>query len=322
MNYARFVEQRRPVWDEFDAALATAREHVRRVGHAELERLGLLYRQVLHDHALAGARFPGTGAARRLSGLALDGTHFLHRERGRGVRGPVHFLLRVFPAAFRRQAHLLAVVVPLFLVAVLAGLVLTAVRPEVAGVFLGPDALAGLEEGRLWTESLTSSVPPTVSGSGIATNNMTVALTGWAGGALAGLGSFYVVLLNGFMLGAVIAVTAHFSLAGELLAFVAAHGPLELTLIMVTAAAGLSVGRALVVAEDRPRRDVLRDAGRDSLLVVLGCLPWFVVLAVVEAVVSPAVAVPTGLKAALGLALETLFLLVATNPFTTGAGHE
>ena len=45
---------------------------------------------------------------------------------------------------------------------------------------------------------------------------------------------------------------------------------------------GLSIGRALVTAGDRPRGEALRLAAADSLLVMGGCLPWFVVLAAVE----------------------------------------
>jgi ABC-type maltose transport system permease subunit len=53
--------------------------------------------------------------------------------------------------------------------------------------------------------SLVSTVPPAVSSSGIATNNMSVAMAGWAGGAALGLGALYVILLNGFLLGLILA---------------------------------------------------------------------------------------------------------------------
>jgi len=157
-------------------------------------------------------------------------------------------------------------------------------------------------------------VPPAISSSGIATNNMTVALTGWAGGALLGLGSLYVILLNGFMLGAVLATTVHYGLAGRMLEFVSAHGPLEVTLILVTAAGGLSLGQSLVAAEDRPRREIVRRKSRGALVLLLGCLPWFLVLGIVEAVVSPAPEVAPPLKIALGVGLLGAFLTLAWRP--------
>ena len=64
-----------------------------------------------------------------------------------------------------------------------------------------------------------------LSSSGIATNNLSVALTAWSGGMLAGLVPLYVVLLNGLMLGAILGVTLHYSMAGALLEFVCRPRP-------------------------------------------------------------------------------------------------
>ncbi|MBW8873423.1 MAG: stage II sporulation protein M [Acidobacteria bacterium] len=317
MDYARFVRLRRPVWEAFEAQLADIRDvrgRLRRAGYGTLEDMALRYRQVLHDHALAGARFPGTAAARRLQSLALEGTRRLTGEGRQRPAGLRTFFNRTFPSAFQRQLGLLGIVVALFLLAAVWGLTMAALRPEIGFAFLGPEAIRGLEEGQLWTSSLVTTVPPALSSSGIATNNLTVALTAWSGGVLAGLVPLYVVLLNGLMLGAILGVTLHYSMAGELLRFISAHGMLELTLILVSATAGLSLGRALVAAGDRPRAQAAREAGRDSLAVLLGCLPWFVVLALVEVFVSPSPEVPAGVKLILGLALEGAFLALALRP--------
>ena len=310
MDYARFVQARRPVWDAFERQLAAAGQGLERLSHRDLEDLALRYRQVLHDHALAAARYPGTAAAQRLADLALEGTRRLTRQSG-GRTSLVGFLTATFPAAFRRQLPLLGVAAGLFAAAALAGLLAGTAQPGLAVAVLGPEAVTGLAQGHLWTESLTTVVPPSVSGAAIATNNISVALLAWSGGALAGFLSLWIVLLNGVLLGLVFAVTGHYSMAGELGEFVAAHGPLEITLILVAAAAGLALGRALVAASDRPRAVELREAARDALVVLLGSLPWFLLLGAVEATVSPSPHVPLPLKVALGLGLETVYLVLA-----------
>jgi uncharacterized membrane protein SpoIIM required for sporulation len=315
MNYERFVRQRKPLWDEFEARLKLLLEDERRLAHGELETLAFRYRQVLHDHAHARARFPGTGAARRLKDLALAGTRALQWERPTQRPSLRGFFSRTFPLAFRRHLPYVGVTSALFFTAFLVGATFSWLQLGVGTALLGERAVEGLRQGRLWTESLTTTVPPGVSSSAIATNNMSVALTGWAGGALFGLGSLYVVLFNGFMLGAVLAATSHYGLTGELLEFVAAHGPLEITLILVTAGGGLALGRALVAADDRPRRESAAEAARHALVLLVGCLPWFVVLGLVEGFLSPAPALPPILKAALGVALLGLFLVLAWNPF-------
>jgi uncharacterized membrane protein SpoIIM required for sporulation len=317
MDYARFLRLRRPVWDDFERQLESSRRD-KGLSHADLEAMALRYRQVLHDHALADARYPGTAAAQRLRVLALRGTHRLTRDprEGAGIR---HFFTHTFPRAFRAQLGMTGIATALFLFATFWGLAVAANRPSLGLAFLGPEAIQGLEEGRMWTESLVSTVPPSISSSAIATNNISVALTAWSGGILAGIVPLYVVLLNGMMLGSILGITMRYSMAGEFLEFISAHGPLEISLILVSAAAGLSIGRALIAAGDRPRSLALRDAGRDALAVLLGCVPWFVVLALVEVFVSPSPDLPTALKVVLGLSLEVLFLLMAVQPFSRNA---
>jgi uncharacterized membrane protein SpoIIM required for sporulation len=310
MDYARFVRTHSARWTQFERNLQAAARGARPT-YQDLEDLAVGYRQILHDYAVARTRFGETGAALRLRGLTLEATHFLHEERSEGGTGIWSFFTRRFPQAFREHVPFILTAFALFAAAGFFGLTLTVAQPAVGLSFLGPAAVEGMKEGRLWTESLVSSVPPALSSSGIATNNMGVAITGWAGGALFGVGALYVVLLNGFMLGAIVAATWQFSLAGDLLAFVSAHGPLEITLILVTAGGGLNLGHALVAATDRPRRFVVEERSRSALVLLLGCLPWFIVLGIVEALLSPSPALSPSLKVAVGLSLEAAFLAVA-----------
>lgn len=317
MDYARFDELRRPACDELERRLEEARRNPREVTYESLEEIAFRYRQLLHDHALSGARYPGTSMDRRLRGLVLAATHFLQRDTGEDVPGPRRFLTRIFPDAIRRISPLIAAMTGLFVLTALFGFCLATVEPGLGTSFLSPDAIVELKRGRLWTKSVFGVMPGSVASSSIATNNLSVAITAWAGGVLAGLGAIYVVLMNGLMLGSVLATTARYSMAGPLFDFIAAHGPLELTLIVISAAAGLAVGKALVVADDRPRAELLAGASRDALAVLLGCLPWIVLLGFVEGYISPLdLGVPV--KAALGLTLESLFLTVAFNPFGRG----
>jgi uncharacterized membrane protein SpoIIM required for sporulation len=314
MDYQRFLRLRGPIWEAFEEGLARSRERSKRLPHDEVELQAFRYRQVLHDFALARSRFPGTRAAERLSRLALGGAYALQRDYDGGRFRILPFFSRTFPRAFRELSPHVGIAVAIFLIAALFGFFTATMQPGVGLTFLGPEAVEGLRRGHLWTETLSSILPPSVSSSAIATNNMSVAITGWAGGALFGAGALYVLLLNGLMLGAVFGITSHYSLSGALFEFVAAHGFLEITLILVTTGAGLSMGRALVEAGEVPRREALPRAARSALVVLLGSLPWFLILGFVEAFVSPSTSVPLASKLLLGLALEALFLVAALHP--------
>jgi uncharacterized membrane protein SpoIIM required for sporulation len=319
MDYGRFQRLRQPIWEDLERRLQAAERQP--PDHDGLEALALGYRQVLQDQALAGSRFPGTAVARRLKTLSLRAHRWLHQETQLTARGLVarfvRFWVRTFPLTFRQYLPLFTLSLGLLLLGTLMGLLLTTVRMEVAYVFLAPEVVAALKEQRIWTDSLREAPSPVI-GSMIAANNIKVALFGWVGGALAGIGSTYVLLLNGFLLGSVLSITMRFSMEHRLLDFISAHGPLELTLIVVTAGTGLAVGRALIAAGDEPRGEALRKAGWDAFLLFLGTVPWFLLLGLVESFLSPSPDLTSGLKVAIGAALLTAFLIVAWNPFLRG----
>lgn len=315
MDYQRFVELRQKACDEFADGLEIARSRPSALGYDDLEQLAVRYRKLLHDHALAASRFPGTAIDRRLRHLVLEGTHWLHRDTSEHLPRIGRFLRSTFPRAMARLRPQIAIVAGLFALACLFGFSLTLAEPALGAVFLNPQAIEDLRHGRLWTETIFAVTPGAVASTQIATNNMSVAMTGWAGGAFAGLGAFYVIFLNGLMLGSAVATTAHYSMTTPLMNFIAAHGPLEISMILITAAAGLGVGRALVVATDRPRAELLQEAGRDALVVLLGCLPWLLLLGFVEGYLSPSPELSLTSKALLGLLLEAAFVLVAWHPF-------
>src|SRR5207244_6613101 len=133
----------------FEAQLAAARGG-RALTYAELEALAVGYRQVLHDHALAAARYPATATAERLRALAVAGTHWLRDRRTRRSLSLTWFYGDVFPRAFRAHRPLLLAAAALFVSAALFGLFLATTEPAVGFALLGPQAIAGLREGRLW----------------------------------------------------------------------------------------------------------------------------------------------------------------------------
>lgn len=309
MNYPEWLEARRERWERLSQRLDLLERAPRRLSHSDLELLSISYRQALHDLALARERFAGTSAADQVQRLVLRANRLLYRGGYRERSGLLDFFRDTFPRAVRRHSTELAVAVTVFLVATLLGVSLTALDAGVGSIFLGAEQIEGLARGEIWTDRVAENSP--FFGGMIARNNTKVAVTAWAGGALLGLGSLFILSTNGLMLGSILILTAHYSMAPRLLEFIAAHGPLELTLIIFSSAAGLKLGRSILEASDVPLATRLTRAGRHSTQLVLGCLPFFLVLGFVESYVSPSPNVATMVKVATGLALEAAFLALA-----------
>jgi uncharacterized membrane protein SpoIIM required for sporulation len=89
--------------------------------------------------------------------------------------------------------------------------------------------------------------------------------------------------------------------------FVTAHGPFELTAIVLSAAAGMRLGFSLVDTKGYTRTASLRRARDQSVPTVCAAIIMFVLAALIEAFLSPTAA-PYPVKAAVGVASAGLLM--------------
>ncbi len=320
MDHARFLASGESAWQRAAQLLERARnDGLANLDLHELEELAAQHRRVVSDFALARTHFPGTSTEQYLRGLAFTG-HRLLADR----QDPAHirlsrFLLHGYPRLFQQSAPAVLLSLAIFLVATLTGFVITALNPDFALLWLGPEALDGLRNGEIWTDSIGQLVPPALLSTQIFTNNISVAFVAWLLGALLGAGTLYILSMNGMMFGAVLALTWRYEMMDRLFAFISAHGPLELFLIIVAGAAGLMLAEGQLRWGNRPRSETFPAAARRSALLMAGTVPWFVLLGLVEGNVSPVMGVPTGAKVALGLVLLAAFLAYTLGLRTSAA---
>src|SRR4029079_16652271 len=118
----------------------------------------------------------------------------------------------------------------------------------------------------------------------------------------AGIGTAVVLAFNGLLLGAVAGAAIEAGNGEALFEFLIPHGPLELTCIIVCAAAGIRLGWALVEPGRATRGEALKAEGRRSVQIVLGTMPWLVAAGISEAFVRSS-GLPSPVLIATGLGL-------------------
>ncbi len=307
-TYARFVQAGDAEWAAVETALGRALgKGAGALSFAELEALAAAHRRIVGDFAWARTAYPDTPAERRLRRLAFEGHRLLAAEDPPLRERVSTYVFDTLPRAFADTRRERAVALAVMVAGCVLGVVLATFDEGAAAWFIGEDKLAALRRGEMWTDHLTSVAPGGALSGFIARNNMSVALVAWMGGIAGGLGSLYALLLNGVMLGAVLAACARYEALDRLFAFIPAHGVLELYLISVAGAAGLRLGAGLLVAGPRPRAETAAEAGRSSLALAAGTLPWLLLLGFVEGFVSP-LELPLALELGIGVMLLLLFL--------------
>ena len=157
-----------------------------------------------------------------------------------------------------------------------------------------------IERRELWTDTALDFHNPSEMAALIFTNNLKVSFGAFAFGITAGLGT------GGQQSPQVNAVvqgeehSAQHELLGGILTFMAAHAPVELSIISLTAGAGLVIGHALIEPGERSRASWLKERAQLAVRLVLGCAPFLIAIGIVEGFVSPGSFFPWPLKVVMG----------------------
>jgi uncharacterized membrane protein SpoIIM required for sporulation len=251
--------------------------------HQMIEDYGLL----AHDLARARRAVPESAAHHYLEGAYARAHATLHH----GAWHPGDALLSLFrdqlPDVVRWLRPYILWVTLLFVLCVFAGGWMVHTYPALIRLFAAPELIATVERGELWTHSLLNVVPSSVLSLQILTNNIVVSIFAYCAGFLFGLGTFYIVGLNGLMLGAVFAFTAQHGLEGELFGFIVAHGCVEISVMCLSGAAGAAVGEALIRPDTARRADAFRQAALRSGKLLFACALLLVGTGLIEGYVSP-----------------------------------
>jgi uncharacterized membrane protein SpoIIM required for sporulation len=300
-----FVAKRRPDWDALQSLLARQKSGALKL--EELRTLDTLYRRAAADLAHTQTFYAGTDAHRflnQLCGQAYAAIYQPPRERWFVV---CDFFRRDFPVTLRRELRFVGASAAVFCLGLLLGALVVLLEPRGAELLVPAGVRQYVAQGRMWTDDILSVAPPNSVASGIATNNLTVTIVTFALGMLGGLGTLYMLVNNGVSIGAISALCVKAGMTRGFLDFIAAHGPVELSIIVIAGGAGFMVGQALIDPGELPRGQALALRGREAVKLVLGCAPFLACIGVVEGYVSPGSLFPTWVKAALGLSLGALF---------------
>ncbi len=305
MKLDAFQEERQAAWADLSALVAAARGKPERLGPLGLRRLGALYRSTAADLATARRKWPGDPVVDRLTPLVASARQLVYESEPRGS-SVIGFLARDYWRLVRERPVLLLLAWTLLLAPAVLTSMWALADPGAAGG-LAPPAFQSVTEPRPQGADLGIPVSEQAAlSSMIFTNNIRVSFVAFAAGIAAGLGTAFVLVQNGILLGTVAGLAFGSGNGARFVKLVTAHGVLELSCIAVCAAAGLRLGWALVRPGRRRRVDALASEARPAVQLVLGTAPWLVLAGLVEGFVTPS-GFGLGVVLATGFGLGALF---------------
>jgi uncharacterized membrane protein SpoIIM required for sporulation len=318
MVTARWIEKRKPHWDRLEnISERCGRQGLGALTCRELQEFGLLYRQAAADLSTLRDDPAGARLASYLNQLLSRAHNLMYMGRRARPGGIGTFYARVFPQTFRATFSYTLAAFLIFAAAAVAGFLAALGDPSFQRFFLGGPMSDTIEQRKMWTESIVTVKP--LASSAIMTNNLTVSFATFAMGMTAGIGTVYLMVMNGLILGVISAACWQAGMGQSLLQFVLPHGVLELPAIFIAGGGGLLVARGLLFPGRLARRDALVLYGGQGVRLALGIIPILIVAGVIEGFLSPS-HLPALAKFACAAAAGGLLGLYLTRAGTTPSG--
>jgi len=275
-------------------------------------RVAALYRRACHHLALARARSYPAYLIDRLERMTAEAHQLIYRRREFGFARIGKLIAVDFPSAVRRERSYVAAATATFLLPAIAIGLLVHAQPELILSVVSAETAASFEE-------MYSPAAESIGRTRSATtdwmmfgfyirNNVGVAFQCVAGGLFAGLGTLFFLAYNGAFSGALAGYLTERGLSETFFSFVVTHSAFELTAIVLSGAAGLRIGHALLAPGRRTRLQSLVQASRESAVLLYGVTAMLFVAAGVEAFWSSAAWLPPPAKYGVAAACWTAVL--------------
>lgn len=310
---SRFLEEGAPRWLELELLVEATTKLGVKASAAQISRLAASYRALCADLARARRLGSDPDVLAHLDALTARVHNALYVTPPYRARGAWLFVTNEFPRALRANWRLFLLANALFWLPFAYGLSSTMLVPGFATTVLPAATLEQLAESYKagFSEGSDGGTKALMAGFYV-NNNVSIAFRCFATGILFGAGSAFFLFYNGLTIGTVLGHVIQAGAGANILTFVVGHAPLELTAIVISGAAGLRLGSALVHTQGRTRLGSLRAAARPVAAQVTGAAVMLGLAAMVEGFWSPsATAAPVKWTfAALLTALVVVFFLV------------
>lgn len=276
MRETKFIEQNKEKWAGFEEML--------REDHRDPEKLNDLFVQITDDLSYARTFYPNRSVRIYLNTLAQRVFHNVYR----GKRFPAGRLKRFWadelPHLFweERRAFLLAFF--LFALAFGIGVVSSIINPEFARVILGDDyvdmTVRNIDSGdpmAVYKESGPFGMTVSIAG-----RNLFVAFQTAILGVAASIGTVFILVYNGIMVGAFQYFFVEKGVFWDSFLTIWIHGTLEISAIIIAGAAGLVAGSGLLFPGTYSRAQAFQISMRRGMKIFFGIVPVILLAAIFE----------------------------------------
>ncbi|WP_267388167.1 stage II sporulation protein M [Sphingomonas sp. GC_Shp_3] len=314
LNASRFRAAHEAEWIRLEALLKRIEKRsVRVLTDDDLLALPLLYRATLSSLSVSRQTSLDRALIAYLEQLCARAYFQLYGVSDSAWRDLGRFFTQGWPGAVASLWRETLVMAFLTLVGAVAAYLL--VRADPSWYFgIIPEGLAGGRDPDASAAALRATLYHSrdsglgVFASFLFNHNAQIAIFAFALGFAFVVPTALLILYNGLMLGAMIAVFAGKGLGLNFVAWLAIHGTTEMFAIIIAGAAGMRIGTAIAFPGREERMVAVVTAGRTAAIAMAGVVLMLAVAAMLEGI-GRQVVTGDGLRAGIGLAMLAAWLV-------------
>jgi uncharacterized membrane protein SpoIIM required for sporulation len=291
MREAAFIKQNKTRWEEFEKVIKSPQ-------NAQPDRLAELFIQITDDLAFARTQYPDSRITRYLNDLASKVHLEIYKNKREEKNRFITFWKEELPAVMYEVRRPLLYSLIIFLVAGAMGAVSTLHDDTFVRLILGDGYV------NMTLENIKRGNPTAVyAGESelamffyITWNNILVSFRVFVFGIFASLGTAFFLVYNGLMVGTFIMFFFREQQLGQAFPVIMLHGTVELSSIVIAAAAGFTMGNSLLFPGTYSRIDSFKKGAVKGLKIVMGLVPFFILAGLIESFVTRYAFMPMSIK--------------------------
>lgn len=326
MKEYQFIETRQADWEAWDRWLGVGNAGKGEPNGASgneatatsitVETLPRQFRGLCRDLSLARDRRYSEPLLDALRDRVLAAHQRIYGARRAASGRWLRYLLHDLPVLVRSEAKLVWASAALFFLPLFLALGVLQFYPDGVYFLLSPETVGSMEE--MYAPTAEHLGRPRHASDDVMmlgfyiANNVRIDFQCFAGGIAFGLGSVFFLIYNGLVIGAVAGHLTQIGYIETFWGFVAGHSAPELIGAVLSGAAGLKIGMALIAPGRLRRADAVKRAAQRAVHLLYGAAGLTFSAAFVEAFWSPIRTVPVALKYGVGIAFWLALLAYFT----------
>jgi len=281
----RYIREHKAVWTELELLLNRMNKRKSKLTGMQLDRFTELYKAVSSHLAMMQTVYPINETTVMLNHLVARAHNTMYQESNKSSQQLRTFFLHYFPALIGARAWFILFALLLFTIGGLSGYLAVRADPLNLTLIVPANIAEGIDptQTELPREDLHSPVMSTA----IMTNNIRVAVLAFISGITLGIGTVYLLIMNGLLIGALAAVFMQAGKSYVFWAYILPHGVIELAAIFIAGGAGLYMGYRIFVPGMYSRKFRFLETAKESAQLMLGTIPLFIIAGIIEGYITP-----------------------------------